>query len=216
MSETTALLALAAFFLISALLLLSNRGKTSPVQSALRALAAHTGGTYQRKPIGFGQVVEFDHGGRQFTFEVATGLAGPGDAMASYRSFRASATYQPIRPFELTLDPKVVREVSVRLQNTAAVQTVKGTPLIDDIYHVRTSDPQIAAALLSDVALMRQLAVVAKPTSRLAIGPHDAGASVAFSEEEEPVTADRLLAIRDMLAALLAALERNGLTYDRI
>lgn len=211
MPPTIALLAVAAFLLLAFLLLLSNRGKTSPTQSALRDLAAQTGGTYQRKSVGFGQVVEFEQGGHRFVFETTGSLAGSGDAIASYQSLRAFVSYQPVQPFELTLDPKNVREITLTLKPSDVSQVILGIPAIDDGYSVRASDSQIAAALLNDAAVQRQLATAAARTSRLAIGPHDGNAWVAFGEEEEALTGERLLAIRDLLTALLAALEHDGL-----
>ena len=211
MPSTIALLAIAAFLLLAALLLLSNRGKTSPIQAALRALAAQTGGTYQRKAVGFGQVVEFEKGNHLFTFETASSLAGPGDASASYRSLRASTSYNPTRPFELMLEPKAAHEVVIKLGQSHTAETVLGIPVIDDTYRVLTSDPQMAGALLGDASVQRHLTAVAARTSRLAIGPHESAAWIAFGEEEEAISTDRLLAIRDLLTALLAALERNGL-----
>ncbi len=205
-----ALFSIVAFFVIAVLLLLSNRGKTGPVESALRTLAAQTSGVYRRKFVGAGQMVEFSQGGRHFTFEVASSLAGSGDAMASHLRLRASVPFQPIQPFELVLDPKAVREIVIRLKKTAAVDTLLDIPPIDDVYRVRTSDPQMAVALLSDAVLQRQLAAVAKHTSRLAIGPHNNRAWIAFGEDEEQVSGERLLAIRDLLATFLTALERYG------
>lgn len=145
-------------------------------------------------------------------------LAGPGESIASFRQLSVYGEYRQLRSFVLELTPKAVASCSLTLAVDRPRVVTLDIPELDDVYSIRTSDAALAAALLRDPQVLARLVAVCRPTSSLYIGPVPAGllqracadrGTVAFNEEEEPVTFERLLALRDLLTTLLASLARQ-------
>ncbi len=216
--------ALLIFAVVAALLMAANRGRPGPTRAALQAFAQQAQGTFRRQVAGFGQVVKLPAGGWPLTFTVSYSLDGPGTAIVSYQHLNAYGEYRPLRPFELELLPKAVARRSWVLAARRPPVVTLGLPELDSIYSVRTSDAAAAAALLGEPAVLARLTAACRPSSSLYIGPLTAGllqraiadrGAVAFNEEEEPVTVERLLAIRDLLTALLDGLVQQQVAEDK-
>lgn len=212
------LAALVAFVVVAALLVHAGRGAPDPASTALRVFAQQTQGQYARQFAGFGRMVALEADGWLLTFKVSSGLAGPGESIASFRQLNAYSEYRQLRPFVLELTPKAVAGRSLTLAVDRPPVATLVIPEIADAYSIRTSDAALAAVLLRDPQVLAHLVAVCRPTSSLSIGPVHAGllqrtvvdrGAVAFNEEEEPVTLERLLAIRDLLTTLLAGLARQ-------
>ena len=204
MSPVTIGLLLVVVCALGALLMWSDHDKPAPTREALRKFAERSDGAYRRTAVGFGAVVELRVQGWPLVFEVANTLGGPGDSIASYRSFRASGVFRAATPFELTLEPRSV-PASGQAAGGGATEALLGIPEINAAYRVRTTDAQIGARLLGDPALRQRLAQASQRASRVTIGPHDGAVWVAFGEDETQLTPERLMSIRDLLVSLLDA-----------
>jgi hypothetical protein len=206
------------FVVIAVVLLASNRGKPSPASDALRALARQTQGTFARQFVGFGKVVKFQTDGWPLTFKVSSSLHGPSESIASNQSLNAYGEYRLLRPFELELEPRGGRGVLLPLATSRPPVVTSGIPEIDNAYVVRTSDVPLAAALLGDPEVRARLLAACQPTSSICVGPLTEGllkrtregmGGVALNEEEETLAVTRLLAIRDVITALLDGLAQQ-------
>ena len=219
MQLTVIAIALLAIVVILAVLLASRKGKPSPASAALRALARQTGGSFARQFFGFGEVVKLQAGGWPLTFKISSSIDGPGESIASRRSLNAYGEYRLLRPFEAELEPKGRGGVSWTLTSSRPPVVTLGFPEIDEAYVVRASDAALVAALLGDPGVRERLSAVCRPTTSVYVGPMTEGllkraregvGGVALNEDEEAVSVERLLAIRDVIAAVLDVLARQG------
>jgi hypothetical protein len=215
MQSTINLIVLLLFVVIAIGLMASNRGKPSRVGDALQELARQTQGTLVSEFAGFGKVVRFQTDGWPFSFKVSYGLDNAAMSVASYQSLNAYGEYRLLQAFELELQPKAARDLTWTLPVSRAPEVVTGVPEIDNAYVVRTSDVTLAAALLGDPEVQALMSAVCQPGSSIYVGPLTEGllkrpkagmGGVAYNEGEEPVSVERLLAIRDMIAAFLDGL----------
>lgn len=212
------LIALLIFLLGAALLVTAPRGQPGPASAALQAFAQQTQGAFHRQVAGFGRVVTLQADGWPLTFKVSYRLDGPNESIASFQRLSAYGAYCPLRPFTLELTPKAVERTGWTLRAARAPAVTLSIPELDSIYIVRTTDAALAQALLREPQVLARLAASRQPSSSIYIGPLHAGllqravadrGAVALNEEEEPVTVERLLAIRDLLTALLAGLAQQ-------
>lgn len=212
------LIALLIIIVAAALLATANRGTPAPTSAVLQAFAQQTQGTFHRQVAGFARVVTLQAGGWPLTFKVSDRLDGPNESIASFQRLSAYGAYRPRRPFALELTPKAVEKTGWTPVADRAPVVILGIPELDSIYIVRTTDAALALALLREPHVLARLAAGRQPSSSIYIGPLRAGllqraiadsGAVALNEEEEPVTVERLLAIRDLLSALLAGLAQQ-------
>lgn len=210
------LAALVVFAVVAVLLVHAGRGVPDPTSAALQAFAQQTQGQYARQFAGFGRIVSLEVDGWPLAFKVSSGLVGPGESIASFRQLNAYGEYRQLRPFVLELTPQAAANRSLTLAVDRPSVVALDIPELADAYSIRTSDAALAAVLLRDPQVLAHLVAVCRPTSSLYIGPVHAGllqragrGAVAFNEDEEPVTLERLLAIRDLLTTLLAGLARQ-------
>lgn len=218
MHSSVILIALLIIIVSAALLVTPNRGTPGPTSAVLQAFAQQTRGTFHRQAVGFGRVVTLQADGWPLTFKVSYRLDGPNESIASFQRLSAYGAYCPLRPFALELTPKAVEKTGWTLVADRAPVVTLGIPELDSIYIVRTTDAALALALLREPQVLARLVAGWQPSSSIYIGPLHAGllqravadrGAVALNEEEEPVTVERLLAIRDLLTALLAGLAQQ-------
>lgn len=218
------LIALLIFIVAAALLVTSNRGTPGPTSAVFQAFAQQTRGTFHRQVAGFGRVVTLQADGWPLTFKVSYRLDGPNESIVSFQRLSAYGAYCPLRPFALELTPKAVAKTGWTLLADRAPMVTLGIPELDSIYIVRTTDAALALALLREPRVLARLAAGRQPSSSIYIGPLTTGllqrggadsGAVAFNEEEEPVTVAHLLAIRDLLKALLDGLVQQQVAEDK-
>lgn len=214
MPASVILTALVIFILGAVLLATAQRGQPGPASAALQAFAQQTQGTFHRQAVGFARAVKLQAGGWPLTFKVSYRLDGPHESIASFQRLSAYGVYRPFRPFALELTPTAAASHSLTLAADRPPVVTLALPELD-AYTIRTSDAALAAALLREPQVLARLAAARRPTSSIYIGPLTTGllqrggaasGAVAFNEEEEPVTVGRLLAIRDLITALLDGL----------
>lgn len=220
--NTAGILLAAVVFVVAAaslLLLTTRRAQPAAISTALQQFAAESGGAFEKQVAGFGRVVSLQSGGWPLHFRWYATLAGPGANVASFGRLNAYGEYRSRRAFRLELTPRSAAQDGLTLgSRPPVVQT--GLPAIDRAYVVRADDAALAAALLADPAVASALAAAVRPTSQVTVGPLTEGllgrtvsgmGAVALNEEEEPLTVERLRALRALLTALLDALARQQL-----
>jgi hypothetical protein len=212
------LLALAVFaFAAFALFRFTGRPAQPSRNDALEAFAAANGSRVERQVVGFGRQVRFHAGGWPLTFRAHVTEAGAIDMMGASARLNAYGEFRSLRPFRLELNPRGADGLVVAANRPPVIPA--GLFPGDAAYEVRSDDAALAARLLTDPAVSAALRAAARPSSSLYVGPRTEGllkrsrpgaGAVAFNEDEEPLTRERLEAIRDMIAAVLDALVKQG------